>query len=112
MEKAFNAVTGYIYQGTNAATLGTGTWATFLQWKSLGRKIKKGQKGTSIIKFLENIVEVNVPGKPASKKEKTGFRYYTVFEKGQTECAGVHPTIKDLAECNECEYLFANTKAI
>ena len=83
MEQAVNAVTGVIYQGTNAAALGSGKWATFLQWKSAGRSIKKGEKGTRIIKFLENEVKSNLPGKPA-KQTKTGFRYYTVFEEGQT----------------------------
>ncbi len=84
METARNAVTGVEYQGTNAATLGTGKWATFLQWKGAGRSIKKGEKGTRIIKFLENEVTSNKPGKPA-KQTKVGFRYYTVFEEGQTQ---------------------------
>ncbi len=89
METARNAVTGVEYQGTNAATLGTGKWATFLQWKGAGRSIKKGEKGTRIIKFLENEVTSNKPGVlpgtgKAAKTTKVGFRYYTVFEEGQT----------------------------
>lgn len=80
MKEAYNPVSGIVYSGTNQATLGTGKWATFLQWKSLSRNIIQGQKGTRIIKFLENTVRKD----NGKVEEKVGFRYYVVFEEGQT----------------------------
>lgn len=53
-----NALTGDVYTNTNHTTLmATGRqdqiWATFDQWKKLGKVVKKGQKGTKICRVVK-----------------------------------------------------------
>ena len=55
-------------------------WGTFLQWKNIGRTVKKGEKGTQIIKPVEKKI-VNQNGKDI---EKTIVRRYTIFNLEQT----------------------------
>ncbi len=76
-----NAITGLTYQGRNINALQRGEWATFLQWKSIGYSVKKGEHGTKIVKFVETI-EKNSQGKAV---EASRPRVYTVFERSQVE---------------------------
>lgn len=57
-----NAVTGKRYQGFNTIALmiacedkgyESATWATFKQWEGEGRRVRKGEKGTHLIKWVE-----------------------------------------------------------
>lgn len=56
-------------------------WGTFLQWKNIGRTVKKGEKGTQIIKPVEKKI-VNQHGKEI---EKMIVRRYTIFNLEQTK---------------------------
>lgn len=70
---AVNAITGNEYSGHNAATLSTGTWATFAQWRSVGKMVRKGEKGTAIM----NRIAVDEDG----NRRFTGYSY--VFNSAQ-----------------------------
>lgn len=50
-----NAATGKRYSGVNLLVLmmqGGGLWATYKQWESLGAQVRKGEKGTLIVRPL------------------------------------------------------------
>ena len=79
MQINFN--TGKEYTGQNQITL-TGKyrsneWGTYLQWTAAGVRVKKGQKGTRIIKIV-NYTD-------AKGKENRAPRFYTVFNREQVE---------------------------
>ena len=78
----YNAVTGLKYAGRNVNALGTGEWATFLQWRQKGYSVKKGEHGTKIVKFVEFISKDNAQ---KVAKAASAPRVYTVFERGQVE---------------------------
>lgn len=88
--KHINAVTKKEYAGTNQGVLKkvaeknsyiSTEWLTFVQAKSLGRNIVKGQQGVKLVKFIED----DVFNKEKNKTEtKTGFRTFTVFNFEQT----------------------------
>lgn len=55
-----NALTGAHYQGCNILSLwidadektfATPIWATFKQWQELGAQVRKGEKGSLIVKY-------------------------------------------------------------
>ena len=77
-----NAVTGQAYQGRNVEALVTGIWATFIQWRDLGYRVKKGEHGTKIIKFVEYTEKRKSDGKIV---ETSAPRMYTVFNEAQVE---------------------------
>ena len=94
-----NAKTGKAYEGRNAQTLAmfkagkSGKYATFLQWKELGRMVKKGEHGVTIVKFIETMKKAELaPGVVVGKRSVGGPRFYTVFALEQTfEMAEVQP---------------------
>lgn len=53
-------------------------WATFLQWKAAGYKVKKGSKGTGCRTFVEVTLTKN-------KDTTMAPRYFTLFNKEQVE---------------------------
>jgi antirestriction protein ArdC len=84
-----NISTNNTYQNSNLEALekaGTAfgfesrIWGTFLQWKNIGRTVKKGEKGTQIIKPVSKKI-VNQNGK---ELEKNIVRRYTIFNLEQT----------------------------
>lgn len=77
MELPKNAVTGALYQGGNIDALITGEWATFRQWVSAGRVVRKGEHGRKINAVKET--------EDAKGTVKAMVRRYTVFERLQTE---------------------------
>lgn len=82
MSQAINYFTRVEYKGKNQMSLVDGEYATFLQWKDGGFKVKKGEKGSKIIK----VVRFSEKDKKTNKVEdKAGVKYYTVFEKNQVE---------------------------
>jgi len=77
-----NAITHKEYQGSNQTLLAQspykcGEWATFLQWRESGLQVKKGEKGTHIIKIIKVI---NSKGKKERK-----LRVYVVFNREQVK---------------------------
>lgn len=82
-----NATTGQEYRGRNISELlargyQSPEWATFLQWRGLGYKVKKGEKGTRGLTF----------GNTEEKDEKTGkvtrggyMKGFVVFNREQVE---------------------------
>lgn len=85
-----NINTQNIYQNSNLEALEEAAqaqgfdsriWGTFLQWKNIGRTVKKGETGTKIIKPVEKKI-VNQSGKDI---EKTIVRRYTIFNLDQTK---------------------------
>ena len=80
-----NALTERQYQGGNIFTLlQTGyenqIWATYRQWKQLGKQVQKGQKGVKLIKIVtvENL-------KAGEKVTKQVPRSFTVFNVAQVK---------------------------
>lgn len=66
-----NAVTGKRYQGFNTLALiiasldkgyGESKWATFKQWEGEGRKIRKGEKATHLVKWIDKKCNPAHPG--------------------------------------------------
>ena len=78
-----NYTTRKAYQGDNqmrltrACNYKTGEWLTFLQAKDAGYKIKKGEKGTPMLRIIERIDK-----KGNTKKAPL---YFTVFNIAQTD---------------------------
>ena len=79
---AINFFTRKEYGGRNALTLGAGEYATFLQWRDGGYKVRKGEKGAKIVKVLQS---TKTDKNTDKKKTVRGLRYYTVFSKAQVE---------------------------
>lgn len=86
-----NIVTGKQYNGFNILALmlsrqnqrfTSGVWGTFLQWKSVGATIRKGQKGTSIVMFNRKVDTDKATGE---KVEKTYCGRCSVFNLSQVE---------------------------
>jgi len=81
MQQPVNIKTKKEYQGKNATFLvmagfKSPEWGTFLQWKELGYKVKKGSKSQKILKVIDLEDEAN---------SKTAVRTYSVFNKDQVE---------------------------
>ena len=83
----YNFTTGRLYSGGNIARLETAAWenqwdstafATFIQWKSVGRSVTKGQHGTRLQKMVEKT------SKRTGKREIVPVPF-TVFNLAQTE---------------------------
>ena len=88
---ASNAVTGKQYQGFNWFLLAmaeddglAGPWATYKQWQSVGAQVRKGEKGTKVLRPMI------LPDKKAIEAGKDGatfvlFKGYTVFATSQVD---------------------------
>ena len=83
----YNKTTGLEYQGYNInflvmAGFKSPEWATFLQWKKAGYKVKKGSKGTHARTFVT-----------VDKKKKTDSgiapRHFVLFNTEQVELVPV-----------------------
>lgn len=76
-----NFTTKQPYTGGNALTLGGGEWATFIQWRNAGYKVKKGEKGTR----LGRVLEYSTKNKEGKLEDKKGLRTFVVFSTAQVE---------------------------
>ncbi len=85
-----NAATNNTYKGNNAqlcqrAIMALGftseKFATFKQWRDLGRTVSKGQKGVTLKKMVKKI-SYNTQGKPIENLVPASF---TVFNIDQTQ---------------------------
>lgn len=52
-------------------------WMTFLQAKEMGYRVRKGEHGVRIMRFVDE--------KETGKKDKVAVRFYTVFNLEQIE---------------------------
>lgn len=84
MQTPYNPISGTVYQGKNIPSLLSSgyeskEWATFIQWKKEGYKVKKGSKASYILTFAE------VEKKTKNGKVTTGHapRSYAVFNREQ-----------------------------
>lgn len=80
MKYNYNYTTGREYEGKNQMTLAMAgfeskEWATYLQWREAGFKIKKGSHGQPIMAIC----------KADEDNETVGIKFYRVFNKEQTE---------------------------
>lgn len=115
-----NAVSRAPYQGVNVIALwaegvlrgyGSGWWATYEQWKTLGAQVQRGEHGATIV-FYKRLEE------PAEEEDEDGprlvARAFRVFNAEQT--AGWRtptPVVSDPAEVIEqAEAFVASTKAV
>ena len=92
----FNSQSGHIYSGINMLALWLAQdrkgydscqWATYNQWKELEGQVKKGEKGTRVLRPVFGDGDANQPKVDASNQlgGLRGFRLYSVFNEGQTE---------------------------
>lgn len=72
--------------------------AGFQTWKSLGRNVKKGEKGIRILAPIVRKMEEEIDGKTEMTPRPVGFRSVAVFDYAQTE----GPDLPEL-ECNATE---------
>ena len=80
-----NIVSGIGYKGQNIGELvrkgyKSEEWGTFIQWRELGYKVKKGERGTHCRTFgqIENV--------KAGKVSKDSYiKYFVLFNKEQVE---------------------------
>lgn len=96
-----NPTTGSFYSGANRLMLAVqgradGRWMTFNQAKAKGWKIKPGEKGTPIIKFVEHEFKKETEGADGEKETATEkaliAKRYIVFNGEQIE--GIPPLEK------------------
>ena len=89
---ATNAKTGEDYSGENWGTLTSeqsnkkyksSVWGTYLQWNGLGRRIAKGEKGTTIWRPV-NIPTETIDKDTGKPKMKSVPKYWSVFNEEQT----------------------------
>lgn len=98
---ATNAATGRQYRGGNLVVLwilgaqfGPGPWATYKQWGELGGQVRKGEKGTQLVKWSP------VPCREHGREENCGCRQrlspraFTVFHVSQQE-GWTAPTVEE-----------------
>lgn len=85
---AVNWVTQKAYRGINALLLDPGEYATFLQIKVAGGKIKAGQKGQIVVFYKLREVEEDTGDGDKGTKKIPLIRYSTVFEIS-TQCEGL-----------------------
>lgn len=100
-----NFVSGEEYRGNNLLLLGTRKFVspwylTFLQAKSLGGNVRRGEKGTRIVKYGKH--HPNLDGETSAKaqtRKKHFVKSYAVFNSSQIE--GIEfPVVKPLAPDN------------
>lgn len=87
-----NAISKLAYTGLNQELLQTvktekgyqaNEWITFVQAKSIGRNVRKGEKGVCLVR----VVEIQKRNKKGKVDEKTYLKRFTVFNIEQTDKA-------------------------
>lgn len=88
----FNIITNKEYEGKNQSELivkakkegfTSKKWGTFLQWRGLGKKIKKNEHGVSIFKGYESFTDKDKNGKMVTESRPLGFA--RVFNEDQLQ---------------------------
>ena len=90
-----NPITNNSYQGVNILALWfnqkskglrSNKWASFKQWKQIGARVKKGEKGSRIIFYKTLIKEDSSQGESENQEIKIPMlRQYVVFNASQVE---------------------------
>ena len=91
---ARNATTGARYKGANTITLAiagidnyrTGQWATYKQWKDSGAQVRRGERGTTLVRWVprphpDKSADGDTPARPPTLVP----RAFTVFNADQTD---------------------------
>jgi len=89
---AMNAVTGKQYKGGNLIALwvlgedyGSGYWATYKQWQSVGAQVRKGETGTRLVKWTPLPCKDHGPTEMCSNCGKMIPNVFTVFNAEQVD---------------------------
>lgn len=82
MSQPINHFTQKPYSGCNVEILQDGEWATFLQWSKNGYRVRKGEKGKKIVRYVE-IEKVDKKTKKAHTE--TIPRTFTLFNAEQVD---------------------------
>ena len=103
---AMNAVTGKQYKGGNLIALwvlgedfGSGYWATYKQWQSVGAQVRKGETGTRLVKWSPIPCKDHGATEQCSSCGKMVPNVFTVFNADQVDGWEGNPdAIKNLDE--------------
>jgi len=88
-KKPYSGINLFILLG---AEMTSHEWGTYAAWSRVGKQIRKGQKGTTIVFFksLEHKTETDSQGKPVKIPM---MKCYTVFNESQTQDYEVAPVV-------------------
>lgn len=75
-----NHTTKQPYTGHNANILQGGEWATFIQWRDAGYKVRKGEKGTRLARVIEYSEK-----KGDKIEDKKALKSFVVFNINQVQ---------------------------
>jgi len=100
----YNHITGQDYHGQNQVNLSrakksngynSNAWITYLQARSLGLQVKKGQHG---VRIASPFLKSDVKNEKTSKIEKKSFilRFYSVFNLDQTQPTQIPAQVPEL----------------
>jgi len=103
---AMNAVTGNQYKGGNLIALwvlgedfGSGYWATYKQWQSIGAQVRKGETGIRLVKWSPIPCKDHGPQEACSSCGTMVPNVFTVFNAEQVDGWDGNPdAIKNLDE--------------
>ena len=122
-----NAVTGRPYRGINVLALwaaaraggyGSGTWATYRQWRELGAQVRKGEQASPVV-FWRVLDERGAEGAgdgqdggegdEAGERRRLLARGYSVFNAAQVEGYGAPalPVLPEVERIAHAEAFFA-----
>lgn len=98
-----NETTGAAYQGANIARLigrsfkagyASGRWATYKQWASIGAQVRKGEKGSTLVKWAtvgekadREAAAAAQPGEQFESRSRLVPRFFAVFAAEQVDGA-------------------------
>ena len=121
----YNAVSGKGYSAANALYLfmaqalngyADDRWLTYKQAQDLGANIRKGERGTPLVKWLElaqkDSAQDKGPANADDEKKRMVPILFTVFNAEQCEGLAPAPERKQLTECErhaQCEKLLADS---
>ena len=103
-----NATTGKAYQGGNVLYLAmvqmakgypTTRWATYKQWESVGAQVRKGEKGTAMVKWGRTVCKGHSKDESCDKCGRMYASAFTVFNAEQVD-GWVAPVVEELT-CGE-----------
>lgn len=103
-----NAVTNVTYRGGNAliGLMSAGSngwvsqwWATYKQWESVGAQVRKGEKGTAMVKWGRTVCKGHGKDESCDKCGRMYASAFTVFNAEQVD-GWVAPVVEELT-CGE-----------
>ena len=105
MTSPFNAVTGNTYSENNTLLLiqagfEAPEFAAYKQWQSVGRQVRKGEKGTRLVRVV--VYHKDTP------KERTAIKHFSVFNISQTDAIEGFEGDQYMANCTPEEFTAAS----